>query len=159
LTNIAVNGRKYSVQTDQYRSVGRSRGASTAKTVGTGAAIGAIIGGIAGGGKGAAIGAAAGAGMGGGVQATRKAEEVNIATEDLLTFRMQNSLTMTPAPESQRRRLDDSNYSAPTPPQDNRDNHNYVDYSTDRNSGNNSNNSSDRPVLKRRPQGAPDQQN
>jgi hypothetical protein len=148
LTNISVNGQKFTVRTDQYRQQGKSRGASTAKTVGTGAAIGAIIGGIAGGGKGAAIGAAAGAGMGGGVQATRKAEQINIESEALLTFQLQNALTVTPAPASQRRRLDDSSYSAPPPPQDNR---NYVDYSSDRSS------SSDRPVLKRRPPDNPNQ--
>jgi BON domain len=154
LTNLSVNGNKYTIKTDQYRQEGKSRGASTAKTVGTGAAIGGIIGAIAGGGKGAAIGAAAGAGMGGGVQATRKAEEVHIGTEALLSFQLQNSLTMTPAPASTRRRLEDSNYSSPPPPQDNR---NYVDYSSDRNSS--SNNSTDRPVLKRRPQSTPDQEN
>ena len=142
LTNVSVNGNKYTLKTDQYRQQGKSRGASTAKTVGTGAAIGGIIGAIAGGGKGAAIGAAAGAGMGGGVQATRKAEEVHIGTEALLSFQMQNSLTMTAAPASTRRRLDDSSYSAP-PPDNNK---NYTDYSSDQN-----NNSSDRPVLKRRP--------
>ena len=149
LTNISVNGNKYTIKTDEYRQQGKSRGASTAKTVGTGAAIGAIIGGIAGGGKGAAIGAAAGAGMGGGVQATRKAEEVHIGTEALLSFQLQNSLTMTAAPASTRRRLDDSSYSPPPPPDNNR---NFTDYSS-------SNNSTDRPVLKRRPPNTPDQQN
>jgi hypothetical protein len=149
LTNLSVNGNKYTIKSDQYRQQGKSRGASTAKTVGTGAAIGGIIGAIAGGGKGAAIGAAAGAGMGGGVQATRKAEEVHIATEALLSFQLQNSLTMTPAPPSTRRRLDDSSYSPP-PPQDNR---NYVDYSSS-----DQNSSSDRPVLKRRPPDTPNQQ-
>ena len=165
LTNLSVNGRKYTLRTDQYHQAGNSRGASTAKTVGTGAGIGAVIGAIAGGGKGAAIGAAAGAGMGGGVQATRKAEQVNIASEALISFRLENSLTMMPVPASQqqRRRVDDSSYSTPPPPQDNR---NYTDYSSDRNSNSNtsntssnsSNNSNDRPVLKRRPPSTPDQQ-
>ncbi len=148
LTNISVNGNKYTIKTDQYHQAGKSRGASTAKTVGTGAAIGGIIGAIAGGGKGAAIGAAAGGGLGGGVQATRKAEEVHIGTEAQLSFQLQNSLTMTAAPASTRRRLDDSSYTPPPPPQDN--DKNYTDYSSS------SNNSSDRPVLKRRPN-SPDQ--
>ena len=149
LTSIIINGQKYPIRTDQYREVGKSRGASTAKTVGTGAAIGAIIGGIAGGGKGAAIGAAAGAGMGGGVQAAKKAEEVHIQTEALLNFRLDTPITAVPAPASQRRRLEDSSYSPP-PPQNN-NNNNYVDYSDDR-----SPDSTDRPILKRRP---PPQQN
>ena len=76
LSSLSVNGRKYTLHTNQYTRVGKSRGSSTAKKVGTGAAIGAVIGGIAGGGKGAAIGAAAGAGMGGGVQAASKPEQV-----------------------------------------------------------------------------------
>ena len=147
LTNLSMNGNKYTIKTDQYRQQGKSRGASTAKTVGTGAGIGAIIGAIAGGGKGAAIGAAAGAGMGGGVQATRKPEEVHIATEALLSFQLQNPITVTPGPPSTRRRLEDSNYNSPPPPPNNE--RNYTDYSS-------SNSSSDRPVLKRRPNN-PDQ--
>jgi hypothetical protein len=147
LTSIIINGQKYPIQTDQYRQEGKSRGASTAKTVGSGAAIGAIIGAIAGGGKGAAIGAAAGGGLGGGVQAARKAEEVHIQTEALLNFRLDSPITALPAPPSQRRRLDDSSYSPP-PPQNN---NNYVDYSD------NSPNSTDRPILKRRPAPPPPQ--
>lgn len=146
LTSIIINGQKYPIRTDQYRQIGKSRGASTAKTVGSGAAIGAIIGAIAGGGKGAAIGAAAGAGMGGGVQAAKKAEQVNIATEALLNFRLDTPITAVPAPASSRRRLDDSSY---TPPPN--QNNNYVDYSD------NSPDSTDRPVLKRRPAPPPDQ--
>lgn len=152
LTSIIINGQKYPVRTDQYRAVGKSRGASTAKTVGAGAAIGAIIGGIAGGGKGAAIGAAAGGGLGGGVQAAKKAEEVHIQTEALLNFRLDSSITAIPAPPSQRRRLEDSS-SAPPPDNNvnnNNNNNNYVDYS-DR-----SNDDSGRPVLKRRPPQSPD---
>jgi len=150
LTSIIVNGQKYSIHTDQYRQAGKSRGASTAKTVGAGAAIGAIIGGIAGGGKGAAIGAAAGGGMGGGVQAVKKAEEVHIQTEALLNFRLDTPITAVPAPASQRRRLDDSSYS---PPPNNNNNNNYTDYSDDHSSSS----STDRPVLRRRPPPSPDQ--
>ena len=145
LTSIVINGQKYPIRTDQYRQVGKSRGASTAKTVGTGAAIGAIIGAIAGGGKGAAIGAAAGGGLGGGVQAAKKAEEVHIATESLLNFRLDTPITATPAPASQRRRLDDSSYSPPP-------SNNYVDYSD-----NSSPDSTGRPILKRRPPQSPEQ--
>ncbi len=148
LTNLSANGRKYSIRTNQYRQQGKSRGASTVKTVGSGAAIGAVLGGILGGGRGAAIGAAAGGGVGGGAQAARKAEHVHIASEALISFRLENSLTMTPAPASQRRRLDDASYSPPPPPQDNR---NYAIGSSDPND-------SDRPVLKRRPPPVPNQQ-
>ena len=60
LDRISAGGKYYSLQTDQYRRQGSSRGKNTAAKVGAGAGIGAIIGAIAGGGKGAAIGAAAG---------------------------------------------------------------------------------------------------
>jgi hypothetical protein len=105
LTSLSVNGRKYALATNQYTQQGKSRGARTAKTVGTGAAIGAIIGAIAGGGKGAAIGAATGAGVGGGVEAAGHPEQVHIATEALLSFRLESPLTVTPAPAIQRDRL------------------------------------------------------
>jgi hypothetical protein len=72
LDNITANGKSYTLQTDQYRKEGNSRGKNTAEKVGGGAIIGGIIGAIAGGGKGAAIGSAAGAGVGGGVQAAGK---------------------------------------------------------------------------------------
>jgi hypothetical protein len=138
LVSVSMNGRSYTLTTDQYTQRGASRGSSTAKTVGSGAAIGAIIGAIAGGGKGAAIGAAAGAGMGGGVQAARKPPQVHIAPEALLSFRLQSPLTVTPAATIERHRLN-SNWSAPPPR-----NH-ITDYSDS------SNSSPDRPVLRRRP--------
>ena len=52
LDRISAGGKYYSLQTDQYRRQGSSRGKNTAAKVGAGAGIGAIIGAIAGGGKG-----------------------------------------------------------------------------------------------------------
>jgi hypothetical protein len=95
LDRISVGGKSYSIQTDQYRREGSSRGKNTAKKVGAGAAIGAIIGGIAGGGKGAAIGAAAGGGVGGGVQAATKGQQIKLPSETVLNFSLQSSLTVT----------------------------------------------------------------
>ena len=108
LDRISVAGRSYSIQTDEYRRQGSSRGKNTAAKVGTGAAIGAIIGGIAGGGKGAAIGAAAGGGVGGGVQAATKGQQINLPSETVLNFTLQNPLTVIPAqgPDSHRHRMD-----------------------------------------------------
>ena len=54
LDRISAGGKYYSLQTDQYRRQGSSRGKNTVEKVGAGAGIGAIIGAIAGGGKGAA---------------------------------------------------------------------------------------------------------
>jgi hypothetical protein len=113
LDRISVGGKSYSIQTDQYKRQGSSRGKNTAEKVGAGAAIGAIIGGIAGGGKGAAIGAAAGGGLGGGVQAATKGQQIKLPSETVLNFTLQSPLTVVPAqgPDSHRHRMEaaDSN--------------------------------------------------
>ena len=109
LDRIAVNGKYYNIQTDQYRRQGASRGKNTAEKVGAGAGIGAIIGAIAGGGKGAAIGAAAGGGLGGGVQAATKGQQIKLASETVLNFTLQGPLTVTPTtqtPNSGRQKLE-----------------------------------------------------
>lgn len=122
LDRIAVGGKSYSIQTDEYRREGNSRGKNTAEKVGAGAAIGAIIGGIAGGGKGAAIGAAAGGGVGGGVQAATKGQQIKLPSETVLSFNLQSSLTVTPVhegPNSGRRQLESQAPppdAAPAPP-------------------------------------------
>ncbi len=109
LTSLKVNSHSYTLQTDQYTQQAASRGSQTAKRVGTGAAIGAIIGAIAGGGKGAAIGGAVGAGAGGGVQTATKAQQIKLAPEALLSFRLQSPLTVyaASAVDSNRTRLPD----------------------------------------------------
>ena len=99
LDRISAGGKSYSVQTDQYKRQGSSRGKNTAEKVGAGAAIGAIIGGLAGGGKGAGIGAAAGGGLGGGVQAATKGQQIKLPTETVLNFTLQAPLTVTETKE------------------------------------------------------------
>ena len=130
LDRISAGGKFYSLQTDQYRRQGSSRGKNTAAKVGTGAGIGAIIGAIAGGGKGAAIGAAAGGGLGGGVQAATKGQQIKLPSETVLNFTLQAPLTVveTKGPNRGRHRLDanqsdsgqDSNQSDPNRPHLNR---------------------------------------
>jgi hypothetical protein len=97
LDRISAGGKYYNIQTDQWTKEGSSRGKNTAAKVGAGAAIGAIIGGIAGGGKGAAIGAAAGGGLGGGVQAATKGQQIDLPSETVLNFTLQNSVSVVPA--------------------------------------------------------------
>lgn len=104
LTALSVNGRRYSLHTSQYSREGSSRGKNTAEKVGGGAVLGSIIGAIAGGGKGAAIGGVVGAGAGGGVQAASKAPQIHVASESLLSFTLQNPITVTPASSIQRGR-------------------------------------------------------
>jgi hypothetical protein len=108
LDRISTGGKFYSIQTDQYKRQGTSRGKNTAEKVGAGAGIGAIIGAIAGGGKGAAIGAAAGGGLGGGVQAATKGQQIKLPSETVLNFTLQAPLTVVPAkgPNEGRQKLD-----------------------------------------------------
>jgi hypothetical protein len=89
LDSLAAGGKTYSLQTDQYKKTGSSRGKNTAEKVGGGAILGGIIGAIAGGGKGAAIGSAAGAGVGGGVQAATKGQQIKLPSETVLSFTLQ----------------------------------------------------------------------
>ena len=102
LTRLRMNGKTYTLRTNQYEKQGASRGKRTAATVGGGAALGAIIGGIAGGGKGAAIGAGVGAGAGTGVQAATKGQQIKLPSETVLNFRLESALNVTPASTSGR---------------------------------------------------------
>jgi BON domain len=94
LDSITSNGKSYSLQTDQFRKEGSSRGKSTAEKVGGGAILGGIIGALAGGGKGAAIGTAAGAGVGGGAQAASKSQQIKLPSETVLNFTLQAPVTI-----------------------------------------------------------------
>ncbi len=108
LDSLSSGGKTYSLQTDQYRKQGSSRGKNTAEKVGGGAIIGGIIGAIAGGGKGAAIGTAAGAGVGGGVQAATKGQQIKLPSETVLNFTLQAPITVVQAPpaDANRQKLD-----------------------------------------------------
>jgi hypothetical protein len=97
LTKLTMNGKTYSLQTNQWTKSGNGRGKSTAAKVGGGAAVGAILGGIFGGGKGAAIGAAAGAGAGTGVSAATKGQQIILHPEAVIGFQLQGPVTVTPS--------------------------------------------------------------
>jgi len=110
LDSISSGGQTYSLQTDQYRKTGSSRGKNTAEKVGGGAVLGSIIGAIAGGGKGAAIGGAAGAGAGGAVQAASKSQQIKLPSEAVLNFTLQEPVTVVQAPDpsADRQKLSES---------------------------------------------------
>lgn len=97
LDGISVDGKHYSVPaSDLTRSQGAGVGSNsrTAKYVGGTAVLGTILGAIAGGGKGAAIGALAGAGAGAGVQTLTRGKSINIPAESILTFRLDQTMTI-----------------------------------------------------------------
>jgi hypothetical protein len=96
LDTLRVGGKTYTITTDQFSQKTAARGKNTAEKVGAGAVAGAILGGIFGGGKGAAIGSAAGAGAGGGVQAASKAPDIKLTSERLLSFTLQEPVTLVP---------------------------------------------------------------
>jgi hypothetical protein len=102
LDRIKVGDRWYNIETDHFKQETGSRGKNTAVKVGAGAAAGAILGGIFGGGKGAAIGSVAGAGAGGGVQAASKRPDIKLASERVLTFSLQQPVTVLPTTKAAR---------------------------------------------------------
>jgi outer membrane lipoprotein SlyB len=89
LTEIVINGTAYPLLTSTYEIKGKGEGKKTAGKVVGGAGLGALIGGIAGGGKGAAIGVLAGAVGGTALAASKKGEQLQIPSESLLEFRLE----------------------------------------------------------------------
>ncbi|MFZ3213623.1 MAG: hypothetical protein WA188_19120, partial [Terriglobales bacterium] len=140
LAALSVNGQRYTLHTSQYSREGSGRGKNTAEKVGGGAALGSIIGAIAGGGKGAALGGIIGAGAGGGVQAASKAPQIHVPSESLLSFTLENPITVTPVSSIQRGRSSSS-----------ADNNRTADYNdSDQQSQQQSGDDPNGPVLKRR---------
>ena len=92
---VAVDGEQMPVRTELVQSsAGASRG-QDAVGIGTTTGLGAVIGAAAGGGEGAAIGAAVGAAAGvAGVLSTR-GRATELYPETLLTFRLQDPVTLT----------------------------------------------------------------
>jgi hypothetical protein len=95
LTRVVIDGKDYPVVSSDYTLKGKGRGGDTAKKVGGGAILGAIIGGLAGGGSGAAIGAGVGSAAGAGVQVLTRGKQVNVPSETLLEFRLQQPTMVT----------------------------------------------------------------
>ena len=89
LTDIVINGTAYPLLTSTFEVKGKGEGKKTAGKVLGGAGLGALIGGIAGGGTGAAIGVLAGAAGGTAIAASKKGEQLQIPSESLLEFRLE----------------------------------------------------------------------
>jgi hypothetical protein len=94
LTDVVINGAATPLLTSTYTLKGKGEGKKTAGKVLGGAGLGALIGGIAGGGAGAAIGVLAGAAGGTAVAASKKGEQLQIPSESLLEFRLEQPVSL-----------------------------------------------------------------
>ena len=94
LTDIVINGSAQPILTSTYEVKGNGEGKKTAGKILGGTGLGALIGGIAGGGTGAAIGALAGAAGGTAVAASKKGEQLQIPSESLLEFRLEDPVAL-----------------------------------------------------------------
>jgi len=94
LTDIVINGTATPLLTSTYELKGKGEGKKTGRKVAGGAGLGALIGGLAGGGKGAGIGALAGAAGGTAVAASKKGEQLQIPSESLLEFRLEQPVSL-----------------------------------------------------------------
>jgi len=94
LTDIVINGTAYPLLTSTFAVKGKGEGKKTAGKVLGGTGLSALIGGIAGGGTGAAIGALAGAAGGTAVAASKKGEQLQIPSESLLEFRLEQPASL-----------------------------------------------------------------
>jgi hypothetical protein len=94
MTDIVLNGTAYPLLTSTYEIKGKGEGKKTAGKILGGAGLGALIGGIAGGGTGAAIGVLAGAAGGTAIAASKKGEQLQIPSESLLEFRIEQPVSL-----------------------------------------------------------------
>jgi hypothetical protein len=94
LTSIEVDGTSYGISTSSVTREGKSHKKRDTVAIGGGAAAGAIIGALAGGGKGAAIGAGAGAAAGTGGAALTGKQDITLAAETILSFKLKQPLTI-----------------------------------------------------------------
>jgi hypothetical protein len=91
LTEIVVKGTAYPIMSTDYKVSGKSSGGRSAKRILGGTGLGAIVGGIAGNaGMGAAIGAVAGTTA----ALVQKGQKVNIPSETLLEFRLEQPASL-----------------------------------------------------------------
>jgi hypothetical protein len=100
LNAVVVNGKRYTATTYDITQSGERKdgvGANkrTGKFVGGGALFVTLVGAVAGGGKGAAIGALAGGAASAAGQMATRGSHVHVPAESVLTFQLQEPLTLT----------------------------------------------------------------
>jgi hypothetical protein len=99
LTRLDVNGTAYRIDTGTLARSKKGKGKRTAALIGGGAGMGMLIGGIATGGVGLLVGGLAGGGAGALGAAFTGNRDLSIPAETVVTFRLQDALTL--APETQ----------------------------------------------------------
>ncbi len=99
LTRLEVNGTQYRIDTGSLARSKKGKGKRTAAFIGGGAGMGMLIGGLATGGVGLLVGGLAGGGAGALGAAFTGNRDLSIPAESVVTFRLQDPLTL--APETQ----------------------------------------------------------
>jgi hypothetical protein len=94
LTDIVIGGTAYPLMTTPYEVRSEGKGKKTGRRILGGAGLGALVGGIAGGGSGAAIGAVSGGALGTAVSAAKSGEQVQVPSESLLEFRLEQPVSL-----------------------------------------------------------------
>jgi hypothetical protein len=99
LTRLEVNGAVYRIDTSNLARTKKGKGKRSAALIGGGAGMGMLIGGLATGGVGLLVGGLAGGGAGALGAAFTGNGDLSIPAESVVTFRLQDALTL--APETQ----------------------------------------------------------
>jgi hypothetical protein len=96
LTKLEVNGTEYRIDTSDISRTKKGKGRRSAAFIGGGAGMGMLIGGVATGGVGLLVGGLAGGGAGALGAAFTGNSDLSIPAETVVSFRLQNELTLMP---------------------------------------------------------------
>jgi hypothetical protein len=96
LTQLEVNGTEYHIDTSNLARTKKGKGRRSAALIGGGAGMGMLIGGVATGGVGLLVGGLAGGGAGALGAAFTGNRDLSIPAESVVTFRLQDPLTLQP---------------------------------------------------------------
>lgn len=96
LTQLEVNGTQYRIDTSNLARTKKGKGKRSTAFIGGGAGMGMLIGGVATGGVGLLVGGLAGGGAGALGAAFTGNRDLSIPAESVVTFRLQEALTLAP---------------------------------------------------------------
>jgi len=115
LTSLDLGGHSYDLASDQFKVKGPNKTGQTVGNTFGGALVGALIGGAVGRGSGAAIGAGAGAAAGLGASAASPGRAAWIPAEALVTFHLNEPITVDPVDAQEASRLAQGLYNGAEP--------------------------------------------